>query len=101
MAIIYSYPVQGTIKTTDQFVVSVAPSAGIGSFETKSITYETVRDSILNAPIISGVISLSALNSAPASATATGTTGEIRITDTYIYVCVATDTWKRTELTTW
>jgi hypothetical protein len=44
---------------------------------------------------------LSALNTAPTSATDTGTTGEIRITSDYIYVCVATNTWKRTLLETW
>tara|TARA_R110000772_G_scaffold1095_1_gene3846 strand:- start:94 stop:1149 length:1056 start_codon:yes stop_codon:yes gene_type:complete len=38
---------------------------------------------------------------APASATATGTKGEIRYTTDYIYVCTATNTWKRTALTTW
>jgi hypothetical protein len=44
---------------------------------------------------------LSALNTAPASATATGTAGEIRVTATYIYVCTATNTWVRSALTTW
>lgn len=44
---------------------------------------------------------LSALNTAPASATAAGTLGDIRVTDTYIYVCTATNTWKRSPLTTW
>jgi hypothetical protein len=44
---------------------------------------------------------LSALNTAPASATDTGTTGEIRITNNYIYVCVATNTWVRAALTSW
>jgi hypothetical protein len=44
---------------------------------------------------------LSALNTAPASPTATGTAGEIRIDANYIYVCTATNTWKRTALTTW
>jgi len=42
-----------------------------------------------------------ALNSAPASASATGTLGEIRYTADYIYVCTATDTWKRSSLSTW
>lgn len=45
--------------------------------------------------------SISALNTAPASATATGITGEIRIDESYIYICTATNTWKRTALTTW
>lgn len=46
-------------------------------------------------------LSITELNTAPASATATGRTGEIRVTADYIYVCTATDTWKRTALTTW
>lgn len=45
--------------------------------------------------------SLSALNTAPASATATGITGEIRITATHIYVCTDTNTWVRAALSTW
>lgn len=44
---------------------------------------------------------VSSLNTAPASSTATGTTGEIRFTSDYIYVCVATNTWKRTQISTW
>ena len=41
------------------------------------------------------------LNTAPASATASGMLGEIRYTADYIYVCTATNTWKRTSLSTW
>ena len=44
---------------------------------------------------------LSALNTAPASATATGTLGEIRIDANYIYICTATNTWKRAAIATW
>ncbi|MBP1638989.1 MAG: hypothetical protein H6Q17_572 [Bacteroidetes bacterium] len=44
---------------------------------------------------------LSALNTAPASSSDTGALGEIRITAGYIYVCVATNTWVRSALTTW
>jgi hypothetical protein len=38
---------------------------------------------------------------APASATDTGTAGEVRYDGSFIYVCVATDTWVRAALTTW
>ena len=41
------------------------------------------------------------LNNAPASATATGTAGEIRVDTGFLYVCTATNTWKRAALTTW
>ena len=44
---------------------------------------------------------VSALNTAPASATSAGTTGEIRVTSTHIYVCIATNTWVHSVLTTW
>ena len=37
----------------------------------------------------------------PASASATGTTGEICWDSDYIYVCTATNTWKRTAIATW
>lgn len=49
----------------------------------------------------SGQYKLAALNTAPASAVDTGTLGEIRVTADYIYICTATDTWKRTALATW
>lgn len=38
---------------------------------------------------------------APATATDTGTAGEVRYDGSYIYVCVATDTWVRAALSTW
>jgi hypothetical protein len=44
---------------------------------------------------------LSALNTAPATASSTGTLGEIRIDADYIYICTATNTWKRVAIATW
>lgn len=37
----------------------------------------------------------------PASATATGTTGTVCWDSSYIYVCTATNTWKRSAIATW
>ena len=55
----------------------------------------------VNGTVRATQFNLSALNTAPASATATGTTGEIRVTATHIYVCTATNVWVRSELSTW
>ena len=44
---------------------------------------------------------LSALNTAPATATDTGTLGEIRIVNGFIFVCVAANTWQRVAIATW
>ena len=43
----------------------------------------------------------SSLSTPPTSASDTGALGEVRIDADYIYVCTATDTWKRAALTTW
>ncbi len=40
-------------------------------------------------------------SSTPASAGALGAAGEIRWDANYIYICVATDTWKRVAISTW
>ena len=40
-------------------------------------------------------------SNAPATAGSTGSAGDIRYDSGYVYVCVATDTWKRAALTTW
>jgi hypothetical protein len=48
MAIIYSYPLKTTVKNSDQFVISIAPTSGVGAFQTNSITFETLKDSILS-----------------------------------------------------
>ena len=39
--------------------------------------------------------------SVPSTASSTGTAGEIAWDSDYFYVCVATDTWKRTALSSW
>ena len=40
-------------------------------------------------------------SNAPTSATANGTAGDIRYDANYVYICIATNTWKRAALTTW
>jgi len=53
----------------------------------------TLTDTELNAAAI--------LVSAPASASASGTAGEIAYDTDYFYVCTATNTWKRVAIATW
>lgn len=48
-----------------------------------------------------GVGKLVVKTAAPASASATGTQGTITADADYIYVCTATDTWKRVAIATW
>ena len=60
MAIIYSYPLKTTVKNSDQFVISVAPTGGVGALETNSITFETLKDSILTGQTSGTVTSVTA-----------------------------------------
>ena len=54
----------------------------------------TMTNKTLTSPKISS-------GSAPASAAATGTAGQIQWDTDYIYVCTATNTWKRVAIATW
>ena len=50
--------------------------------------------------VSSGGFSIST-SSTPASASATGTQGQVAWDADYVYVCTATNTWKRTPISTW
>jgi hypothetical protein len=59
--------------------------------------------------IIRGALQVNGVNTAdrlkntaaPTTATSTGTAGDIRYDADYIYICTATDTWKRVLIETW
>lgn len=48
-----------------------------------------------------GVTEIAQIVGVPASASATGRAGQIAYDSGYVYVCTATDTWKRAALSTW
>ena len=70
---------------TSSEVLKIAKSTGAATF-ISSLTAADYR--------------LSALNTAPATSSSTGTLGEIRIDANHIYVCTATNTWKRVAIAT-
>ena len=86
-----------TLNDTDSnSIVIGAGSLGLGSNTTVIGTPETTVTGLYgNIRLVSG------MTTAPASATAPGTLGDVRVTSGFIYVCIATNTWVRTELTTW
>lgn len=64
-------------------------------------TDNTVDALQVGGTILSTGYKLSALNTAPASASATGTLGDVRFCSDAIYICTATDTWKKVAIATW
>jgi hypothetical protein len=90
-------PLETTTGSGNKYLID----AGTNSAASGGGTH-TSKFSVSNAGVTTATqYQLSALNTAPTSATDTGTTGEVRITSGFIYVCVATNTWVRTALTTW
>lgn len=94
----------GYLSTASSATLSNATALGNGATVTASNTIQ-LGNTAVTAVNTSGAVTalqykLSALNTAPASATATGVTGEIRVTADSIYVCIATDTWVKASLTT-
>ena len=88
----------------DGFVGQGIFDIGQGAIEFSSYTPSTTTDRLYrvgNALHYSGEELGRVSNGTPASATATGTTGEIQWDSNYIYVCVATNTWKRVAISTW
>lgn len=69
--------------------------------KTDNVMPSEYSKSINPKPVKATSFSLSSLNTAPSSASDTGTEGEIRFDADYIYVCTATDTWKRVAIATW
>ena len=56
----------------------------------------------IKTPKLSAVdSSLTLISSVPSTNTSTGSVGQIAYDSTHIYLCVATNTWKRAELASW
>lgn len=75
-----------------------------GTLVTRAGTETLTNKTLTTAAIGTATITtwyISALSTAPSAANDTGTTGEIRFGASYIYLCVATDTWKRVAIATW
>lgn len=49
---------------------------------------------------LGGVLALFNSASIPSTPTSTGTKGQIAANETHLYICVATDTWRRVALST-
>ena len=65
----------------------------------------TVQSNGVEVATVSGTQTLSnkrlASATVPATATSTGTTGQIAYDNDYVYICTATNTWRRAALSTW
>ena len=84
--------VSSSVDTTEK------RSANINA-NTEYWSIETIQN-LASVDVTAASLSLTALGTAPASATAVGLPGQIVIDANHIYICVATNTWKRAALST-
>jgi hypothetical protein len=91
------YKLESTITQTYSYATNRS-LVGIG---VESPSYEL--DVSGNTNTTSLIVSSSAIMpiSTPSSASDTGTTGQVAVDTDYVYVCTATNTWKRAALSTW
>ena len=97
--------------TVQPFDPSIVKSGDIGtivqSFDASTLKSANIGVDVppINDASMTGTLTTTQLlvssPSVPATASDTGVAGQIEWDSSYIYVCTATDTWKRTALSTW
>lgn len=88
-------------NNTDNEIVIGNLATGSGP-NTATIGNQYTNKTVIKGDVVSErTFKVTNLATAPTSATDTGVLGEIRYTAGYIYVCIATNTWVRSALTTW
>lgn len=86
---------------SDKLFIDNAARANEADGRVKSLIYGVFAAATANQKLtINGLLNQS-VSKTPASAIAAGTAGDICWDASYIYVCVATDTWKRVGIATW
>lgn len=92
--------------TMDGIDLLLAPAGQLNINATDVEINVSVGDIVLNGNAADRAIVLTGytvLTSpvAPATAASSGRAGEVRLASGFIYICTATDTWKRVAISTW
>lgn len=95
-------PSQVEYAKVEGSIVDPTAAAEDGKIDLKVMTAGTLTSqaAITSANVTLGVRPVLPTHT-PASATATGTAGEVAWDADYIYICTATNTWKRVAISTW
>lgn len=102
----YTNAVAAAATYTDTEAANAFTSAiGIAAADASSKAETAYTNSVAyvaNADVVSANVLIAAnVISEPANSSSSGTAGEIRIANDHIYVCIATDTWKRVSIADW
>lgn len=104
-----------TISTEQFLAINVGAAANDGTGDTLRNAFIKVNDNFANITTIgfnagninvqggmtvAGNVTVANVY-VPTLANSVGTTGQVTWDNDYVYVCIATDTWKRANLTAW
>lgn len=87
--------------TTQQSLSSKMRLSSNGNFSIGTTSDNAVDKLQVNGSIRASQYKLSALNTPPVNANDTGSVGEIRWANGFVYLCVAANTWQRAALSSW
>lgn len=79
-------PTAANVAGTDRVLVLRSPAGGAS---VRTVTFSTLSANLIVS------------NTAPVTASSNGLAGTIAFDSGFFYVCVANNTWKRTNLSTW
>lgn len=85
----------------DQKLSELASASTVGQSDSLYLVQGGVSKKASVSSLASSVASTIVLANPPATSTSTGTRGTIAYDSSNVYVCIATDTWKRASLSTW
>lgn len=74
---------------------------GLANAETLKITLSNFFGNVAANVVITGEKLVIPTTTPPASAAGAGQKGEIRFSNTHLYMCIANNTWVRTALSSW
>lgn len=82
-------------------VLVIVHQPGLANAETMKITLSSLFANISCNVAFTGNTLVMPNTAAPAAANSTGTKGEIRFSNSHLYICIANNTWVRSALSSW
>jgi hypothetical protein len=93
-----------TLEYSNVFIAGNAANSNVtiaGNAANSNVTIAPANDATIKIGGGANTKIIMTTQNVPATATSTGIAGQVAFDSNYIYYCVATDTWKRSPLSTW
>lgn len=82
-------------------VLVIVHQPGLANAETRKITLSSLFANVSCNVVIAGNSLVLPSTAAPSTANSAGTKGEVRLSNTHLYLCISSNTWVRAALSSW